>query len=244
MSKTIDELSVEDKSRLVSDILNKKDGMSDLDWTEIKDFYDLDISTDTLRKAAVGVVLSRAANAEAAHDDGGYIERQKMRDLQGKVNEVYRAESRSELLRETVREAVKNCEKFTPINHVPEKFEEQYKVLVVCAGDFHFGAEWEVTSPFGPSVNRYNEDIFKARMEKLLDKVIEIARKESVGLIALLFVGDLIDGILRQSQLMRLQYGLVDSVIRLSEYLAGWIYSLAERTGIYIDVFGVTGNHS
>ena len=41
---------------------------------------------------------------------------------------------------------------------------------------------------------------------------------------------------------MRLEYGIVDSTIRLSEYLALWFNSLSKYATVYIDA--VTGNHS
>ena len=57
-----------------------------------------------------------------------------------------------------------------------------------------------------------------------------------------MIVGDLIDGMLRQSQLMRLEYGVVESTMKLSEYLATWIDALSMF--VEVDVFAATGNHS
>lgn len=55
-------------------------------------------------------------------------------------------------------------------------------------------------------------------------------------------VGDLIDGILRQSQLTRLEFGLVQQVIQFSEYMAKWIHRLSGVANV--NVVGVSGNHS
>lgn len=48
---------------------------------------------------------------------------------------------------------------------------------------------------------------------------------------------------LRQSQLMRLEYGIVESSMRLAEYLSDWVYELAKHVDA-VDVAAVTGNHS
>lgn len=49
----------------------------------------------------------------------GYVERQKIRDLTNRVNEMYRSESRSELLREAVREAIKDLPPLPYVCHTP-----------------------------------------------------------------------------------------------------------------------------
>lgn len=53
--------------------------------------------------------------------------------------------------------------------------------------------------------------------------------------------GDTLDGMLRASQLMKLRWGVVESLMRLSEYLAQWIGKLSEYCGI--NVYSVDGNH-
>ena len=49
-----------------------------------------------------------------------------------------------------------------------------------------------------------------------------------------MMLGDLLDGMLRQSQLMRLEYGLVDSVMQLSEYMAQWIAALSQYAEVRV----------
>ena len=171
----------------------------------------------------------------------GYVERQKMRDLTKQVNTLYRTQSRSELLRETVEEAVKNLPPFSFTTYVSSGKEED-KALVLALGDFHYGADILVEGLRGEVLNEYNHVIFEKRMENLFHDVVEIIVKERVSEIHLMLVGDLLEGILRQSQLMRLEYGLVESTIRLSEYLAFWISQLAEYGEVH--VHAALGNHS
>jgi len=239
-----------EKKALTHQICDKKMGLLDKDWAELVTEYDLDISPDTLRKAGVGLKL--AADACMLQDwdidsvevlSNGYTERQKLRDLTSKANEVFRAESRSQLLRETLYEAIRTLPKITP----PENTDvitkpDGKKELVLALGDFHFGAKIHVEGLDGETINEYNEEVFKKRMGDLLVRTAEIIRRERVGRVHVFLVGDLIDGMLRQSQLMRLEYGIVESTVRLSEILAHWIVMLGSVTNV--EVYACTGNHS
>ena len=198
-----------------------------------------------MRKAGVGIKL--AADAQmigSARTDlsDGYVERQKMRDLTKQVNAMYRTESRSELLREQIAEAVKNLPTFSITAHAsfPEKNTD--RALVLACGDFHYGADIHVEGLKGETLNEYNHTIFERRMENLLFNTVDVIYAEDVHEVHLMLVGDLIDGMLRQSQLMRLEYGMVESTIRLAEYMAFWISELAQYAKVY--VHAALGNHS
>ena len=75
----------------------------------------------------------------------GYIDRQKMRDLTRQVHGMFRTESRSELLRETVREAVANLEPIDICPTIQMHPTQDDRSLVLALGDFHYGAEINVT---------------------------------------------------------------------------------------------------
>ena len=97
-------LSVDDRQRLIKTMLEKKYGLIDKDWAEIVEEYKLTIKPDTLRKAAVGLVLAdsipnekkEVAEAKAAAAPVGtaevpkienpFFEKQTLRDLRNEVN--------------------------------------------------------------------------------------------------------------------------------------------------------------
>lgn len=170
----------------------------------------------------------------------GYVDRQKLRDLSRQVNTAYRSQARSELLREEIREAIAKL----PEMEVDYSmlWDDGDQSLVLALGDFHYGAEIEVKGLRGEIINRYNHEVFEERMEKLLSQVAYIIAREKIRVIHVFLVGDLIDGMLRQSQLMRLEYGMVESTMRLSEYLAIWLARLSEQANVL--VYACTGNHS
>lgn len=243
--RTIEELSLHEKQDLVREILDKKSGVSSKEWSDIIIDYDLDVHPDTLRRAAIGVKLMN----DCESSDDGYIERQKQRELAKSINTMYRTEARSELLRESVIEAAKIMK---PISfgkfHLDDicGVSKNGKSLVIGLGDLHYGADIHVKGLRGEDLNVYNSEVFFERMNRLLDDIIKIDDHEEFGDIHVMLVGDLIDGILRQSQLMRLEFGLVEQTIRLSETLTSWIDALWEHTGRkhYVYVHAVTGNHS
>ena len=248
MGCTIDELPVEQKRKLVNEMVDKKNGASDKDWAEICSEFDLSVNAETLRKAGVGVKLASDAGMSFQSVNGSagcdYIERQKMRDLTAKLNATYRSESRSQLLRETVMEAIQKLPAFPRLDLECHHLSDcaQDRELVVAMGDFHYGADIDVRGLYGECLNRYNSSVFEKRMQSLFDKILWIIERENIGTVNLFFVGDLIDGMLRQSQLTKLEYGLIESVVYLSEFLARWIYELSSYARI--TVVGVTGNHS
>lgn len=184
-------------------------------------------------------------NFEQGDDNGmnrSYIERQKLRDMNYKVNEVYRAEARSELLRESVREAIKSLPPIEIYDRPPMYHKSGDRELALCLGDFHYGAEIRVEGLQGETLNEFNSEVFERRMSDLLEQTQEIIRKEDIEVVHVFLVGDLLDGMLRQSQLMRLQYGLVESTVRLCESLALWLAKLGMYSEVH--VYACTGNHS
>lgn len=230
-------------------IAQKKAGVIDTDWAEICEDFDLDINAETLRKAGVGIKLADDASMLRREEDGvssmsdGYVDRQKLRDLTRQVNKTYRSEARSELLREAIADEIRRLPRLAVVNkNVRGTKTEGERSLVLALGDFHYGAEIEVKGLRGETLNRYDHTVFEKRMEDILEQTVSILEKEGLDTVHVFLVGDLIDGMLRQSQLMRLEYGMVESTIRLSEYMAQWLTALSQFA--CVDVYSCAGNHS
>lgn len=124
-----------------------------------------------------------------------------------------------------------------------ERFhDDESQSLVVCIADCHYGAEWTIRGLQGEALNTYSPEIFEARMATLLGEIKAILEKEGIGHVVILLCGDALDGMLRNSQLMRLRWGVVESCMRYAEYMAQWVCALA--TFADVEVYGVDGNHS
>ena len=116
------------------------------------------------------------------------------------------------------------------------------RTLVLCVADCHYGAEWIVRGLRGEILNRYNPEVFGERMDDLLAQVREIIVKENLSDVQLLLCGDSLDGMLRNSQLMKLRWGVIESCMRFSEHMAQWIAALSQYATV--SVCGVDGNHT
>ena len=116
------------------------------------------------------------------------------------------------------------------------------RTLVLCIADSHYGAEWTVRGLRGEILNHYTPEVFYSRMENLLEQTREILAREQISEVQLLLCGDSLDGMLRNSQLMKLRWGVVESCMRYSEYMAQWINALSEDA--VVSVCGVDGNHT
>ena len=112
------------------------------------------------------------------------------------------------------------------------------RTLVLCVADCHYGAEWIVRGLRGEILNRYNPEVFGERMDDLLAQVREIIVKENISDVQLLLCGDSLDGMLRNSQLMKLRWGVIESCMRFSEHMAQWIAALSQ----YATVSDSTGD--
>ena len=235
------------KHDLIFDIVDKKNGQLDLDWIELCEKYDLDLNPDTLRKAGVGVKLVADAGmlsrSSSTLMDEEYMARQKMRDLYGKIRTLERERSRSDLLRETIHAAIENLDPIeSPSVFRITRRDDNERALVVGLGDLHYGANINVVGLYGETINSYDHHVFERRMWDLLNEIKNIIAKENIEVVYVMLVGDLIDGMLRQSQLMKLEFGVVESTIRLSEFLAKWFVELSRYAKV--DVSGCFGNHS
>lgn len=245
----IEQLDLKEKQMLVQDMLAKKNGEYDKDWGEIVDEYDLECSPDTLRKAGVGVKLASDAGIDFGERmdtiDRGFVERQKMQDLQRGIRKDMREFSRTELICETIRDAIGSLPKIELRKQTNDRPSDasRSRELVVGLGDFHYGADFKVLGLCGEVLNRYDSFEFESRMSMLTQHIMQICDKEKPEQVTIMIVGDMLDGMLRASQLQRLEYGIVDSAMNLAETLTQWLISLEEQVKLPIRVAAVRGNH-
>lgn len=250
MSRPIDSLNLKEKAALVQEVLDKKNGVLDKDWGDMVIDYDLECNPETLRKAGVGIKLASDAgmsfplSVAGTHDAmDGYVDRQKLYDLQREIRKDLREQSRSELIREMIKRSIAELPeiKFPDIEYVAEK--DVDNEIVVGIGDFHYGAQFIVRGLRGEVINQYDTCVFEQRMEHLISEISRVAMTHRPGMITVMIVGDMLDGLLRNSQISRLEYGVVESAMYLSEYMCRWIAELNQKLMIPVRVFAVRGNH-
>ena len=247
-------MTEEDYERCLSDIQEKLDGTSDLDWEEIRAKYGITYATDVLRKANGTIFGGYAVKKyyENKYMDGDFSlgdeisnlkkERIKIQTEKLELNKNLREAARDELILEHIKEAI---ESLPPIN-VPKQLavSDSDKEYLLCFADAHFGIEFEIKDLFGNVINAYSPEIFEQRMERLLTEVVKTVKKEGIKKLSVWELGDAIQGMLRlNSQLMQLRYGVIESSLLYAEYLANWLAALSQHVVVEFQMV-VDSNHN
>ena len=248
MSRRIEELNKQEMQEIVQEILDRRKGKNDKRWIDIVNDYDLSCTSDDLRKLAFGVRFANDAGMQFDPDqqksiDKGFTERQKLYDMQRQLKKDMRELSRTELICEYIDKAIASLPKIELSNTLTSRKKNRRRDLVVGIGDFHYGADFDVLGLYGEVINKYDSSIFEKRMTALLEEIVEVADKDDPDQITVMIAGDMLDGLLRTSQLQRLEFGVIESAMRLSETLACWLGELENAVDVPIRVYAVRGNH-
>ena len=250
LGRQLSELSQLEMQEIIQEMLDRKEGNNDKNWIQLTKDYDLDCSSEVLRKLYAGVRFASKAGmkfdyGDQIHVDKDFVERQKLYDIQRKIRQDMREFSRTELICEHISKSIKSLPKIVMENKVvvSNKKEDVERDLVLGIADFHFGADFEVLGLYNDIINKYDSSVFEQRMDQLSDEVTDIIKKEEPDQLTVLIAGDMLDGLLRTSQLQRLEFGVVDSAIKLAEMLTYWFIVLERKINIPIRVYAVRGNH-
>ncbi|MGL4850902.1 MAG: hypothetical protein ACRC28_18605 [Clostridium sp.] len=112
-------------------------------------------------------------------------------------------------------------------------YKAKQKKDVIMMSDLHFGADF--VTPF----NTYNESVFLERLERLFEYIVF----EELDEIVIVNTGDIIQNILRMTDLKVNQFTVVESVIKLCRYLGEWLNRLSQYCKVKYYNVGVA-NHS
>ena len=115
------------------------------------------------------------------------------------------------------------------------------QVGLLCLSDFHAGSTYEVKGLYGEIVNKYDFEIMKNRLWRLIG-MIE-ADDVVIDKLIVANLGDFFENVLRMSSLTKLREPVVNTVIKFSEFMAQWLVELQKRLDVPIEVVTVGGNH-
>lgn len=166
-------------------------------------------------------------------------ERIKIQTANLEYNANLRAEARGELFQERIAEAIASLEPIE-VKHI-QVTPTSGKIGLLCLSDFHAGSTYEVKGLYGEVVNRYDFEIMKDRLWRLIG-MIE-ADDIVIDKLIVANLGDFFENILRMSSLTKLREPVVDTVIKFSEFMAQWLVELQKRLDVPIEVVTVGGNH-
>lgn len=232
-----------------------KDKTIDCDYTEIAPYlFGIELNSHECRKRMYGAlnILEQIDADLISNSDEEVLdqitmqklelekERKKNQTINLEINKNLRRIARNELTQDAIIDAINKLEPLNlPIINVRK---ENYKEAILPISDIHFGKKCEIKGLKGEVINRYDEEVFKNRMNELLSESVSICEKESITKVNILLTGDLIDGVLRMTQLQKLQYGIIESTMKVAEFLSNWLNELSKY--VNVNLYHCLGNHS
>lgn len=250
------ELTTETYEQLLSDCSNKVQKISDLDWSEICDKYNLDFNPDTIRKGSQPPLIGSAFVSEyykwkesqrnSGDKEDSYSkelevqrrqlekERQKLYATKTEYSRQVRQQSRFELFYENV---AKELNEYDVPEFIVFNYSEQMKSYVLSIADIHAGAN------FITETNEYSFEEITRRFNKLFNDVVYFVKEKNINSLKVLCLGDDIQGILRLSDLQLNESSVVKATVFVAKTIAHFLNELSAYC--YIDYYHCpTSNHS
>lgn len=168
--------------------------------------------------------------------------RQQAQTQRIETNRWIREQAREELFYDTVedkmREYLSNMPKIRSVKN------EHGGAIdgVLFLSDQHYGIDFKVYDLDNNILNEYSPEIFETRMETILWDTINQIDKYNLKKISIICLGDSLDGHLRNSQLIKLRWGVIDCAIKYAQYMLSWLIELSKY--VNIDFYNTSGNHT
>lgn len=236
-------LTTDTYEQVCKDISDKLEGNNDLDWTEIQAKYNITCNPDTIRKASSTVFggqfrteylknqiytnpeeFSKEKELDKKIADMRK-ERMKLQTANIERNRVDRNESRQEMYYEYVGNVCTALPlpKFQTLYYDSDENEIEY---LMPLADIHYGAKFKSEN------NEYSTEIAKERLENLSGYVIGFIQKHKITKLHIVSLGDLVQGILRVSDLKINDSTVVKATVEISRLIALFLRDLS----VYVNI--------
>ncbi len=230
-------LTTETYEQICKDIDGKISGENDYDWSELKDKYNVKCNPDTIRKGSSTIFggkfrsdylkskiysnpedFSKEKELDKKLEDIRK-ERIKLQTANIERNRLDRSESRQEMYYEFVGNVVTTLPlpDFKPLRHETIK-EVNY---VVGLADVHYGASFVSVN------NEYSPEIAKKRFERLTGSLIDFIEEKNLNTLTIISLGDLIQGVLRLSDLKINDSSIVKATVDICRLVANMLNELS-----------------
>lgn len=235
----------------LSDIADKVNGVSDLDWSEIIAKYNLNMASDTLRKASQtifgGAFVKQFIDGKHQivdnNDDSSYEtqlreirrEKQKLFDERMAFNKSNRDIARLQQDLDYLEDVIKNSQ-YQPIDSNITHYHTE-KDLVVLLSDLHIGLN--VQSSFGV----YNSSVAKDMLRTYLNEVLKAIELYNIENVYVMLLGDFINGNIHATVQLQNRENVIEQIQLASEMTSDFIYNIAKHCE-HVVVNSVGGNHS
>ena len=192
-----------------------------MDWADLVDAHCLDISSETLRKAGLGV--KRAAEGGMLRQDGRapgeyeaqYKAKKQFFDQRREYHALLTKQARQEHLAEVIRDCAAHMNQMAPLT-----FQEAGSVLpsdreaVLVLSDWHYGMVADNIW------NKYNVEICKERVEHVVRRACVALDQYGVGVLHVVILGDMAAGAIHTSCRVASEENTCEQLMHVSELLA------------------------
>lgn len=254
-------LTPEKYEQLLQDCSNKVNKISDDDWSEICQRYNLDFNPDTIRKGSQPPLIGSAFvsdyykwkntqsnNLNEADDE--YFkklrlekqeiqkEKRKLYDERLDINRRLREESRLETTIEKIDNMLNSIADTRYITYNKSPFiKYSDNDMIVCLSDLHLGASYYSYD------GCYDSKIARDRLNQYLSEIVDIQKTHSAENCVVLLLGDLISGNIHSTISVTNKENVIEQVKLACEYISDFVYELGKHFN-NVEVRGVSGNHS
>lgn len=224
----------------IADIMNKELNMEDVKFTssafrkpyqQAKRFYDAGVFNNLNEDEYISELRFQKQELEK--------EKVRMRDERNELKRILREEARKESYRDQIKRTISECD-VKPLEYDKyKKFNGDVKGgndLVITFFDVHAGLH--VDNYF----NTFNEDVLKQRINKYLDKVLEVqARHGSEN--ACVILSELLSGVIHPTIRIENNQNLIEQFLTVTNYISEFLAELSYHFKS-VGVFCCPGNHS
>lgn len=223
----------------VADIINDALGLDKGESTYRKNFKK---RYDNLKKQNISSVEgdwdgfpthSPSLDEAMEMEDDDYKKKTDLRDWANYRRKVLRDEARIERIIEALKEPIS----LLPLLEIKEVNEGGTNEAILTISDWHYGDK---------IINFYNEfdkKIFFERLQDLQDRTLEYCRRNSVGKLHVLNLGDLFAGNIHVSNRVTAEIDVITQIKEVAEALATFLNNLSNQIG-ETRYYSVLDNHS
>ena len=232
-------------------LLREQYGLSYEEWCNIISKGNAQYSNDTARKAYY--VLEKilpliSYNYEVSEEQKKKFydlhskevqimkEREKQKDERKAYYNLIRNESRWESLFDEIASQLENLNYNHNTNIYPYEINGEETEAILCISDWHIGVDIDTPS------NKYNIDIAKERLDKLIKDTIKFCKLNNVVKLHIAIMGDITHGVIHVSSRLKQNENIISQVLIASEMLTDLVISLSQSVK-RIEVYNVNGNH-
>ena len=236
----------------------KRDGLLDLTWTQIADFFnrtfrenDTEYRTESsYRKKFKNYIDAKDMLVKSKFTESGFDEqynelKSTIRELQKEKIKIrderidYQKSIREDARRESFIELVQRAfaANVEPFDYRSSSIIDSDEDMIVCLSDLHAGIEvqnwW----------NTYNISVLKNRLYNYLNEILMIQKLHKCKVCDVVLGGDMISGWIHKNLRLQNNENVIEQVKIAVTYIADFIYELQPYFE-QINVYSVSGNHS